>query len=99
MERRREVDTSTTLASGVAVEERKANQARRGNKPRSRVDQQAAVEKQTRVQHAVEAVSRSPEVRSGKIEALRAEIEGGTYQIDRISLAMKLLGMTEQDAG
>jgi flagellar biosynthesis anti-sigma factor FlgM len=95
MERRRNVDTQKTLTSEVGVEEVKANQAR----PAARVERQAAVEKQAQVQHALKAVYRSPEVRAGKIEALRAQIEAGTYRINRTSLAMKLLGMTEQDAG
>ncbi|HEY6540982.1 MAG TPA: flagellar biosynthesis anti-sigma factor FlgM [Ktedonobacteraceae bacterium] len=99
MERRHDVDTQKILTSEAGVEERKANHAKQGHKPGARVDHQAAVEKQAQVQHALKAVYRSPEVRAGKIETIRAQIEAGTYQINRTSLAMKLLGITEQDAG
>ena len=98
MERRRDVDTQKTQTSKAGVEAKQANQARRGNKPVARVDRQAAAEKQAQVQHALDAVYSSPEVRAGKIAALRARIEAGTYQIDSISLAGKLLGIAEQDA-
>jgi negative regulator of flagellin synthesis FlgM len=99
MERRRDLATQKTLASEVGVEERKANHAKRSDKSGSRVDHQAVLEKQAQVQHALKAVYRSPEVRAEKINALRAQIEAGTYQINSTSLAMKLLGITEQDAG
>ncbi len=95
MERRHDVDTQKTLTSEAGVE---AKKARQGHKPGARVDSQAAVKKQAQVQDALKAVYRSPEVRTGKIEALRAQIEAGTYQINRTALAMKLLGITEQDA-
>lgn len=99
MERRRNLDAQTTLISETGVREQKATHARRGHKPGARVDSQAALEKQAQVQHALKAVYHSPEVRAEKIEVLRAQIEAGTYQIDRTTLAMKLLGVTEQDAG
>ena len=98
MVRRRDVETQKTLTSEVRVEEKKASLARPGYKPGLRVDSQAAIEKQAQVQHALRAVYSSPEVRAGKIEALCAQIEAGTYQINRTALAMKLLGITEQDA-
>lgn len=98
MERRRNLDAQTTLTSEADEGEQKANHVRRGQRPGARVDSQAALEKQAQVQYALKAVYRSPEVRAGKIEALRAQIEAGTYQMDRTSLAMKLLGVTEQDA-
>ncbi len=98
MERRRDVDIQKTMTSEAGVEERKVNYARRVNRPGARVGDQASVEKQAQVQHALKAVYRSPEVRAGKIEAIRAQIEAGTYMNNRTSLAMKLLGITEQDA-
>ena len=98
MERQRNVDTQKTLTSEAGVDEKQAAyRARRGHRPGVRVESQAAVEKQVQVQHALKAVYRSSEVRVEKIEALRAQIEAGTYQINRISLARKLLGMGEQD--
>jgi flagellar biosynthesis anti-sigma factor FlgM len=97
MERRRDTDTHITVVSEAGVEKQKANQAQRGHQPAARVESQAAVAKQALVQHALKAVYRSPEVRAAKIEALRAQIEAGTYQINRTSLAMKLLGITEQE--
>ncbi len=98
MERRRNMDTQKTLTSEVGIDTKKASyQARRGHRPGVRVEAQAALEKQAEVQHALKAVYRSPKLRVEKIEALRAQIEAGTYQINRTSLAMKLLGITEQD--
>ena len=92
------MDTHKILIAEEVVEERKADQVRPGHKPDAHVDSQAALEKQAQVQHALKAVYRSSGVRAGKIEALRAQIEAGTYQINRTALAMKLLGITEQDA-
>lgn len=99
MERRHEVATQKTLASVAVMEEQEEDHVRRSDKPGARVDSRVAVEKQARVQYARKAVHRSPQARAGKIEALRAQIEASTYQIDCPSLAMKLLGITEQDAG
>ena len=98
MERRRDVDTQKILTSEAGVEAKKASELRQGTKPGARLVQQAAVEQRAQVQHALKAVYRSPEVRAGKIEALRAQIEAGTYQINRTALAMKLLGISKQDA-
>ncbi len=92
MERQRDMKTQKTLTSEAGIEARQAKQTRRTDKPGARVEQQA------QVQHALNAFYRSPEVRGEKIEALRARIEAGTYQINRVALARKLLGITEQDA-
>ena len=92
MERRRDMETQKTLTSEASVEAKQASQARRANKSAARVEQQAPV------QHGLKAVYRSPEVRIEKIEALRARIEAGTYRINRVALARKLLGIAEQDA-
>ena len=99
MERRRDLATRKTLTSEVSAEILKANHAKQGGTAGSRLDQQAAVEKHAQVQYALKAVHRSPEIRTEKIEVLRVQIEAGTYQVNHTSLAMKLLGMTEQDAG
>jgi len=96
---RRDLDARKALASEIEAEERKANHAKQGDKAASRVDHQTVLEKQAQVQHALKAVYSSPEVRAEKINGLRAQIEAGTYQIDSTSLAMKLLGLTKQDAG
>lgn len=98
MERRYGVNTQKTLTSEADVEAKKVNQARPGHKSGAHVQSQTAIEKQAQVGHALRAFYRSPEVRVKKIEALRAKIEAGTYQINRTALAMKLLGIPEQDA-
>lgn len=98
MVRRRDVETQKTLTSEAEVEAKKVNQARSGHKPRAYVQSQTAIEKQAQMEHALRAFYRSPEVRAGKLEALRVQIEAGTYQINRTALAMKLLGIPEQDA-
>lgn len=98
MVRRRDVETQKTLTSEAEVEAKKVNQARSGHKPGAHAQSQAAIEKQAQVEYALRAIYRSPEVRVKKVEALRAQIEAGTYQINRSALAMKLLGIPEQDA-
>ena len=95
MERRRDMDMQTTVISEAGVEEQKANRASRSHRPAASLEQQAAVEKQAQIQLALKAVYRSPEVRAEKIEALRAQIVAGTYRINRTSLAMKLLGISD----
>jgi anti-sigma28 factor (negative regulator of flagellin synthesis) len=99
MERRRDLATRKTLTSELSAEVLTVNQVKHNGTAGSRLDQQAGIEKRVQVQHALKALYHSPEIRTEKIEALRAQIKAGTYQINRTSLAMKLLGMTEQDAG
>ena len=98
METRRDLAVQKTQASEVGTEERKVQHVKQGYKPGSHVRHQVVPQEQLQVQHALKAIQRSPEVRAEKINALRAQIESGTYQIDSTSLAMKLLGITEQDA-
>jgi flagellar biosynthesis anti-sigma factor FlgM len=97
METRPDQAVQQTQASEVGAEEREAHHLNQGYTPGSQTRQQIAPQEQ--LQHALEAIYRSPEVRAEKINALRAMIESGTYQIDSTSLAMKLLGIKEQDAG
>ena len=99
MESRRDVDTQKALTSVAVLEEQKAKHVGRDDKPGVHVKNRVASEKQAPVQYGRKAVYRSPQVRAEKIEALRAQIETSTYSIDCSSLAMKLLGITEQDAG
>lgn len=96
METRHDLAIQKTLASADAREQ-KAQHLKQSHKPGVDVRQRVVLQEQ--VQHALKAIQRSPEVRTEKINALRAQIEAGTYQINSTSLAMKLLGMTEQDAG
>jgi flagellar biosynthesis anti-sigma factor FlgM len=48
------------------------------------------------MQRALTIIRQSPEIRAERIEALREQIEAGTYEIDNISLALKMLGIAEQ---
>ena len=98
METRHDLAIQKTLASEVGAEERKAHCLKQGYKPGSQARPQIVPQEQSQVQHALKAVQRSPRVRAEKINALRVQIEAGTYQVNSISLAMKLLGMKEQDA-
>ena len=86
--------TSKAETDKAETEERQVHQAKRGS---SAYQQMVPVE-QAQVQLALRAIQRNREARAEKINALRAQIEAGTYQIDSASLAMKLLGITEQDA-
>ena len=96
METRRNLAVQKTQATEAGAEERKAHHLKQGYKPGSHTRQQ--VVPQELVQHALKAIHRSPEVRAEKINALRTQIEAGTYHINSTSLARKLLGITEQDA-
>jgi negative regulator of flagellin synthesis FlgM len=98
METRRDLAVQKTQASEVGAEERKAQHLKQGNEPGSHARQRVVSQEQLQVQRALEAIHRSPEVRAEKINALRTQIDAGTYQIDSTSLAIKLLGITEQDA-
>jgi anti-sigma28 factor (negative regulator of flagellin synthesis) len=99
MEKQRDLASRKTLTSEMSAEVLKVKHAKQNGKAGPHVDQQAAVEKRAQVQHALKAVYRSPEIRTEKVEALHAQIKAGIYHINRTSLAMKLLGITEQDAG
>ena len=46
------------------------------------------------VQMALEALRQTPEVRYELVERIRAEIEAGTYRIDNMLIARKLLGIS-----
>jgi flagellar biosynthesis anti-sigma factor FlgM len=93
METRRDLAVQKTQTSEVGAEERKAQHLKQGYKPGSHTRQQVDPQEQLQVQHALKAIHRSPEIRAEKINALRTQIEAGTYQIDSTSLAMKLLGI------
>lgn len=96
MEKRRDLAVQKTQASEVDTEARKTHHLKQDYKAGSQTRQPVVPQEQ--VQHALKAIHRSPEVRAEKINALRAQIEAGTYQINSTSLAMKLLGIKEQDA-
>lgn len=97
METRRDLAGQKTQASEGDAEEREAQYLKRGYKPGSHTRQLVDPQEQLSVQHALKAIQRSPEIRAEKINVLHAMIESGTYQIDSASLAMKLLGIKEQD--
>ena len=98
METRHDLAVQKTLASKVETEARGAHPVKHSHKSGSPAQHKAVAREQVQVQSALKAIQNSPEVRAEKINALRAQIEAGTYHIDSRSLAMKLLGITEQDA-
>jgi len=95
METRPDLAVQKTLTPEIEAQERKA---KHGDKPGSHAHHHIVPQEQWQVQQALETIRYSPEVRAARVEALRAQIEAGTYQIDSVSLAMKLLGITEPDA-
>jgi flagellar biosynthesis anti-sigma factor FlgM len=102
MRKRHDLAVQKTLVPEVEVEaeERQANRlkrVKRVNRPGSLESNQIAPEEQLQVQLALEAIHHSPEVRVERIEALRAQIEAGTYRFNSKALAMKLLRIEEQD--
>ena len=98
METRRDLTVQQTQASEVGAEERKAPYLKQGYTPGSHTRQQVDSQEQLHTQEALMVILSSPEVRAEKINALRAMIESGSYQIDSTSLAMTLLGINEQSA-
>ena len=98
METRNDLAIQKILASEVGAEEQKEQHVKQGYKPGSHARHQVVPQEQLQVQHALKSIQRSPEVRAEKINALRVQIEAGTYQINSAALAMKLLGKTEQEA-
>ena len=95
METRPDLAAQKTPAPEIEAQERKA---KHGYKSGSHALHHIVPQEQLQVQQALEAILYSPEIRAARVEALRAQIEAGTYQVDRVSLAMKLLGVTEPDA-
>lgn len=65
----------------------------------SRAQQVRAPEVPVQVQMALEALRHAPEARYELVERIRAEIEAGTYQIDNVLIARKLLGVSPFEAG
>jgi len=61
----------------------------------SRAHQVPAPEVPLQVQMALETLRHTPEVRYELVERIRAEIEAGTYRIDNVLIARKLLGIPQ----
>ena len=95
METRPDLAVQKTLTPEIEAQERKA---KHGYKSGSHAHHHIIPQEQWQVQQALEAIRYSQEIRAARVEALRAQIEAGTYQVDSVSLAMKLLGITEPDA-
>jgi flagellar biosynthesis anti-sigma factor FlgM len=98
MRTRHDLAARKTLVPEVEAEARKANHLKHVNTPGSLENHRIAPEEQLQVQLALKAIHYSPEIRVEKVEALRAQIEAGTYRVNSMSLAMKLLRIEEQDA-
>ena len=74
--------------------ELKANQPGSTSSRSSSAQQVPASEVPLQVQMALEALRQTPEVRYELVERIRAEIEAGTYRIDNMLIARKLLGIS-----
>ena len=74
--------------------ELKANQPGSTSSRSLRAQQVPASEVPLQVQMALEALRQTPEVRYELVERIRAEIEAGTYRIDNMLIARKLLGIS-----
>jgi len=74
--------------------ELKANQPGSTSSRSLRAQQVPVPEVSLQVQMALEALRQTPEVRYELVERIRAEIEAGTYRIDNMLIARKLLGIS-----
>jgi flagellar biosynthesis anti-sigma factor FlgM len=94
-------DNSMTKRSGLTTQvkqsldevELEANRPGSISSGSSHAHQVPAPEVSMEVQMALEALRNTPEVRYDLVERIRAEIEAGSYQIDNVLIARKLLGM------
>ena len=75
--------------------ELKANQPGSTSSRSLRAQQVPVPEVSLQVQMALEALRQTPEVRYELVERIRAEIEAGTYRIDNMLIARKLLGIPQ----
>ena len=75
--------------------ELKANQPGSISSRNSRAHQVPAPEVPLQVEMALETLRHTPEVRYELVERIRAEIEAGTYRIDNMLIARKLLGIPQ----
>lgn len=80
--------------NALDARQRRANRSTRIISPGIREDQEVSPEVKLIMQRALEAVHSSPEVRAERVEALRMQIEAGTYQVDGLAIARKMLGIT-----
>ncbi|TMF47167.1 MAG: flagellar biosynthesis anti-sigma factor FlgM [Chloroflexi bacterium] len=92
MTKRNHMTTQTRQALDEV--ELKANQPGSTSSRSLRAQQVPVPEVSLQVQMALEALRQTPEVRYELVERIRAEIEAGTYQIDNMLIARKLLGIS-----
>jgi anti-sigma28 factor (negative regulator of flagellin synthesis) len=98
MRTRHDLAIRKTLAPGVEAEERQTNLLKHVSTPGSLENHRIAPEERLQVQLALKAMRYSPEVRTERVEAILAQIEAGTYRVDSMALALKLLGISKQGA-
>lgn len=90
---------STQNKQGVDVVERKDLLPGPITSAGSEVAQKMSPEVLRQVTIAREALRQVPEIRAELVERVRAQIEAGTYQVDSMLIARKLLGLTaDEDA-
>ncbi len=78
----------TQAATDAAV--RKTNESSAAAAPRASGEVVTLTDLASRLQRLTESVANLPEVDQAKVEALRSEIESGTYAIDEQQIAEKL---------
>ena len=62
-------------------------------------DEAVSLELSAEVQHGLEVLKQTPEVREARIKEIKAQIEAGTYQVDSRAIAHKMLGTQPEEAG
>jgi len=86
-------DLTTQIKQAIAVIERKDHLPGPTTSPSSQVAQKMSPELLRQVTLAREALRQVPEIRAALVEHVRAQIEAGSYQVDRTLIARKLLGL------
>jgi flagellar biosynthesis anti-sigma factor FlgM len=93
MTERNHMTTQTRQASDEV--ELKANKPGSTSSRSSHAHQVPTPEVPLQVEMALETLRHTPEVRYELVERIRAEIEAGTYRIDNMLIARKLLGIPQ----
>lgn len=90
-------EVTTQIKQAIDVVERKDHLHRPITSPGSQVAQKMSPEVLRQVTLAREALRQVPEIRADRVERVRAQIEAGTYQVDSMLIARKLLGLPARE--
>ncbi len=90
-------DVATQIKQAIDVVEREDHLPRPITSPGSQAAQKMSPEVLRQMMLAREALRQVPEIRTELVERVRAQIEAGTYQMDSMLIARKLLGLSTEE--